>query len=377
MQRFLLDPSIIFLNHGSFGACPREVLRVCHAWQAEMEANPVEFLGRRSAALLAAARAELGRYLGARAEDLAFVANATHGVNIVARSLPLEAGDEVLATDHEYGACEGAWEFATALRGARYVRAEIPLPFRRGEFADRVWEKVTDRTRVLFLSHVTSTTALIFPVAELCRRARAAGILTVIDGAHVPGQLDLDLTALGADFYTGNCHKWLCAPKGSAFLHVRPEHQAVLEAPAVSWGYLALPANDAYTGTTPLERKLQWQGTRDLSAFLSVPAAIAFQERNGWEAERVRCHALVVETLHRVCAATGLPPPAEDADFGQMAIIPVPAGDAAALQEGLLRDHRIEVPVTSHKGSLFVRMSAQAYNTPRDADALVAALTVR
>jgi len=156
---------------------------------------------------------------------------------------------------------------------------------------------------------------------------------------------------------------------------VRPEHQAVLEAPAVSWGYLALPANDAYTGTTPLERKLQWQGTRDLSAFLSVPAAIAFQERNGWEAERVRCHALVVETLHRVCAATGMPPPAEDGDFGQMAIIPVPAGDAAALQEGLLRDRRIEVPVTSHKGSLFVRMSAQAYNTPRDADALVAALT--
>jgi len=375
---FLLDPSIVFLNHGSFGACPREVLEACQDWQRQMERNPVEFLGRRSGALLAEARSGLGAFLGARGEDLAFVANATHGVNLVARSLPLAAGDEVLATDHEYGACDSAWEVVCGRAGARYLHAEIPLPFRSGEFVERVWERVTERTRVLFLSHLTSTTALSFPVADLVRRARGRGILTVIDGAHVPGQLPLDLDELGADFYTGNCHKWLCAPKGAAFLHARPEHHPLLDAPIVSWGHQAERAGhtgfDAYTGATLLERRLQWLGTRDLSAFLTVPAAIAFQQRHGWDAVRARCHGLAAATLHRVCALTGLPPAAEDADFAQMAILPVPVQDAECLKERLFNEFCIEVPVTSHGGRLFVRVSFQGYNNAGDADTLVEAL---
>ena len=378
-ELFLLDPATLFLNHGSFGACPREVLDVCQGWQVAMERNPVAFLGRRSGGLLAEARAALGRYLGAQPEHLAFVANATHGVNVVARSLELQAGDEVLATDHEYGACDNAWEAVCAGRGARYVKAEIPLPFHAGEFTERVWARVTPSTRVLFLSHITSTTALLFPIQDLVRLVREHGILTVIDGAHAPGHLPLDLDGLGADFYTGNCHKWLCAPKGAAFLHARPEHHSLLEPPVVSWGHSAEVAGhtgfDAYTGSTLLERRLQWLGTRDLSAFLSVPAAIAFQARHNWDQVRSDCHALAVATLHRACAMTGLAPVCADDDFLQMVIIPVPAQDPVHLQTVLFEQHHIEVPVTSHGDRLFVRMSLQAYNGPADAEALVAALS--
>ncbi len=377
-ELFLLDPGIVFLNHGSFGACPTEVLAAQHAWQREMERNPVEFLGRRSGALLAASRERLAAYLGARAGDLVFLANATTGVNTVARSLDLRAGDEVLTTDHEYGACDAAWEFACRRSGARYVRVEIPLPFAAGEFADRLLAAVTPRTRVVFASHIASTTGLIFPVGELCERAREMGVLTMIDGAHAPGHVPLSLDALGADFYAGNCHKWLCAPKGAGFLHVRPDHHARLDGVVVSWGYCAEVEGhtgfDAYTGSTVLERRHQWQGTRDLSAFLAVPAAIDFQAGHGWDEVRPRCHALLGETRDRIRARTGLAPICADRDFGQMVAIALPPCDPEALRAALFERHRIEVPITTHRGRQFVRPSFQGYNTRADADALVAAL---
>jgi len=375
---FLLDPSLVFLNHGSFGACPAEVLESCHGWQRKVERNPVAFLARESAGLLARARAELARYLGAEPGHLVFMTNATSGVNTVARSIPLLPGDEILTTDHEYGACESAWDFVCRRTGAKYVPVEIPLPFQAEAFTDRLWARVTSRTRVLFLSHITSTTALVFPIADLCRRAREAGILTLIDGAHAPGQVPLELDRLGADFYTGNCHKWLCAPKGAGFLHARPEHHRLLDATVVSWGYraetLGETGSDAHTGTTLLERRLQWQGTRDLAAFLSVPAAIAFQARHDWDRVRRECHALAAETLHRVCAFTDLNPICGDADFGQMVVIPVPPMDADQLKETLFDRYRIEIPVTLHRDRLFVRLSLQGYNTREDAGALVEAL---
>ena len=375
---FLLDPSLVFLNHGSFGACPLTVLEKCQQWQREMERNPVEFLGRRSAQLLAHSRSVLAQYIGAKPEHLVYVANATSGVNIVARSIPLRAGDEILTTDHEYGACDNTWRFVCQHTGAKYVPVEIPLPFRAQEFMQRVWAGVTPRTHVIFLSHIASTTALIFPLAQLCQRAREAGILTLIDGAHAPGHIPLNLDALGADFYTGNCHKWLCAPKGAAFLHVRPQHHHLLDAPVVSWGYSSDITGHtgfaAYTGATLLERRLQWQGTRDLSAFLSVPAAIEFQARYDWDHIRRECHALAAQTLQRIGAMTGLSPICEDADFGQMVAIPVPPMDADLLKETLFKRYRIEIPVTTHQDHLFVRLSIQGYNTQADADALVDAI---
>ena len=262
-EQFLLDPGLVFLNHGSFGACPKVVLEDQWHWQLELERNPVEFLGRRSAELLWQARAELGAAIGARADELVFVPNATTGVNVVAASLKLQPGDEVVATDLEYGACDAAWQQACARQRASYRRVEIPLPYDRSGVLDRLMAATGPRTRLIYLSHLTSTTALILPVAEVCAEARRRGVLTLVDGAHAPGQLALDLAAIGADFYVGNCHKWLCAPKGSGFLQARAEHHAMLDASVISWGYAQGTGGhagfDAYLGRTEFERRLARQ----------------------------------------------------------------------------------------------------------------------
>lgn len=374
---FLLEPGLTFLNHGSFGACPREVLDAQVAWQRAMERNPVEFLGRRSAALLRDARAALAAALVASGEQLVFIPNSTSGVNIVARSLPLAAGDEVLATDLEYGACDATWERVCAQRGAHYRRVAIPLPYRRAEVVDRLLAAVTPRTRLVFASHIASTTALILPVADLCRAARARGIATLIDGAHAPGQIPLDIDAIGADFYVGNCHKWLCAPKGAGFLHARPEHHAMLEPTVISWGYASGTGGhsgfDAYLGQTEFERHLQWQGTRDIAAWLAVPTALAFQARHHWDGVRARCHALARHALRTLTERHGLTPIAQDDDWAQMVAIPVPACDPEALRTRLYDESRIEIPVTSHAGRVFLRLSVQGYNTAEDIERLLAA----
>ena len=376
-DRFLLDPDRVFLNHGSFGACPRDVLEAQRHWQLEMERNPVDFLGRRSAGLLMQARCALAAALGARAEDLVFVPNSTTGVNVVAQSFALQPGDEVLATDLEYGACDAAWGHACAKRGARYRRVEIPLPFRRDEVVGRLMAAVGPRTRLIYVSHITSTTALILPVAQICAAARERGIATLVDGAHAPGQIGLDLDAIGADFYVGNCHKWLCAPKGAGFLHARAERQAMLDAPVISWGYADGTGGhsgfDAYLGRTPFERRLQWQGTRDLSPWLAVPDAIRFQQRLDWPVVRRRCHELAAHALEVLTRRHGLPPVATDADWAQMVAIPVPTQDPASLRTRLFGESRIEIPVTTHGGRVFVRLSVQGYNTADDIGQLLAA----
>ena len=376
---FLLDPGLVFLNHGSYGACPRPVFAAYQRWQRELERNPVEFLGRRSADLLGRARAALAAFLGTAAENLVFVANATTGVNTVARSLALAPGDEVLATDHEYGACDNAWTIACRRAGAAYVRRAIPLPYPGDDaFVELLWAGVTPRTRAIFVSHVASPTALVLPVAAVCRRARAAGIPTVIDGAHAPGQLPLDLEAIGADFYIGNCHKWMCAPKGSAFLYARPERHGALDGIVISWGYHAElhgeTAHDPYTGRDPLARRHQWLGTRDIAAFLAVEESIAFLAGHVGAERRAACHALAVEARRRIAELFGLPPVAGPAAFAMMASAPLPPCDPAAVQAELLARSRIEVPCFRFGDRPLVRPSFHVYNTPADADALVDAL---
>lgn len=369
-DQFLLRPGVAFLNHGSFGACPAPVFDTYQQWQRELEAEPVEFLGRRIDCLLAEARTGLGAFLGAEADNLVFVPNATHGVNIVARSLDLRPGDEVLATDHEYGASDRTWKFNCALKGAQYVKRPIPLPLPGAEgIVDELWRGVTSRTKVIFVSHITSPTAVIFPVAEICRKAREEGILTVIDGAHAPGQVDLALDELGADFYTGNCHKWLCAPKGAAFLYARPERQSLLNPLVVSWGW-----ESERPGPSRFLDYFSWTGTEDPSAYLSVRAAVDFQHEHDWPAVRRACHALAVGARDRLSSVVGMPPLCAASSFVQMCSIELPPGSIDLLGTRLWDDYCIEVPLVRWNGREFVRISIQAYNRVGDVERLEEAL---
>lgn len=371
-REYLLRPGIAFLNHGSFGACPRPVFETYQHWQRELAAQPVEFLGRRLYGLLGEAREPLARYLGTQAENLVFVPNATHGVNIVARSLRLQSGDEVLLTNHEYGAVERTWRFLCEQAGAHCRVQPISLPVSSQELVvDQLWEGVTGRTRVIVVSHITSPTALILPVEAICRRAAAQGILTVIDGAHAPGQIDLNLDALQADFYTGNCHKWLSAPNGAGFLYARPERQELLEPLVVSWGWRAERPRGS-----PFQEYFAWTGTADPSAYLSVPAAIAFQTQHDWPKVRATCHRLAAQARERVAALTGLDQicPETPEWWGQMCAVPLPITERAAaesLQRELWGRFQVEVPIVFWQGRCFVRVSIQAYNAPRDVDRLI------
>jgi isopenicillin-N epimerase len=369
---FMLRPGITFLNHGSFGACPRPVFDVYQDWQRELEAQPVEFLGRRLNGLLAEARGRLADYVGTQADNLAFVPNATHGINIVARSLDLQPGDEVLGTDQEYGAVERTWRFNCEPHGARYISRPLELPARdAAEMVEQLWAGVTERTRVILVSHISSPTALIFPIAEICRRARAAGILTVVDGAHAPGQIDLDMEAIGADFYSGNCHKWLCAPKGAGFLYARPELQPQLKPLIVSWGWQA-----ERPGPSPFVDYFEWIGTMDPSAYLSVPAAIDFQARNNWPAVRAACHELLLEASRQLTDLTGLEPFSPDSTdwWVQMRTLPLPPCDVEQVKARLWDEYRVEVPLVQWRARQYVRLSIQAYNTPNDIDRLMEGL---
>jgi isopenicillin-N epimerase len=363
-REFLLDPEVAFLNHGSFGACPRPVFESYQVWQRELELEPIDFLDRHLPALLATARGELARYLGSPAEDLAFVTNATVGVNLAARSLDLRPGDEILTTDLEYGACDLAWEWLAARTGARYVRAPIPLPLGSpAQLVDTLFAHATERTRVVYVSHITSGTALVLPVEEIVSRARGLGLVTVVDGAHTPAHVPLDVTALGADFYAGNAHKWLMAPKGAGFLHVRPEHQERVDAAIVSWGY---------AGGCGFQERIEMQGTRDPAAWLAVPDAIRYQAERDWDAVRDRCRAHTREARGELCELFGTEPIAPEEMLGQMASVRLPRPDPE-LRDRLFFDHKIEIPVTGPNDDL-LRISVAAYTTRDDIDRLLAAL---
>jgi isopenicillin-N epimerase len=371
---FLLRPELVFLNHGSFGACPRPVFDTYQDWQRELEQQPVEFLGRRFPHLMREARSALGAYLGAEAQDLVFVPNATTGLNIVARSLRLEPGAEILSNDQEYGALDRTWRFLCRHSGARYIRRPVPLPVTSAEqVIDAIWSGVTERTRVLFISHITSPTAIRFPVAPLIQRARAAGIITVIDGAHAPGQIPLDLAELGADFYSGNCHKWMMAPKGAAFLYARREMQHLLEPLVVSWGWESITPGDSR-----FINEQEYQGTRDIAAYLAVPAAIEFMRRHNWDQVRAECYALLRYARQQIAALPELQPCVSDAPEWQcqMAAFTLPPCDGAQLQRRLYDEFQIEVPVSAIDDRQFLRISIQGYNSRADVDRLVAALRV-
>jgi isopenicillin-N epimerase len=361
---FLLDPSVIFLNHGSFGATPKPVFEAYQAWQLRLERQPVLFLGRELNGLLLQSRSVLGQYLNAEPNDLVYIPNATHGVNILAHSLQLNPGDEILTTDHEYGACDYTWDVACEKTGAKYIHQSIPLPVHsEGE------------TKVIYVSHITSSTALRLPVEEICRRARQAGILTIVDAAHSPGQIPVDLQKLNADMVFGNAHKWLLNVKGSAFLYVRPEVQPLIEPLIVSWGYHPTP--ETATGSRFIDL-LQWTGTKDPTAALTIPNAIQFMKDHDWDSVRSQCHGLLRQALERICALTRLPPlyPLDSDFYFQMGIASLPRSNLTLLKQRLYDEYKVEVPLTEWHDRQFIRVSIQGYNGQDDVDMLLRALEV-
>lgn len=371
---FLLNPETVYLNHGSFGACSKPVFEVYQKWQRKLENQPCHFYLNELLDELKKARQELSKFINEAPDNVVYIPNATFGINAVARSLPLKKGNEVLATDHEYGACDRAWNYICKKRKATYIQQHIPIPLTSGDvFVEQFWQAVTPRTKIIFISHITSSTAQHFPVEEICTRARKANILTVIDGAHTIGQIPLDLHKIGADFYVSNAHKWLCTPKGVAFLYARPEVQNLIEPLIVGWGW---GEDRQFTSGSDFLDYFQWLGTNDLSAYLSVPAAIKFQNDNNWPAIQKECHELLKSALKNIEEVTGYPSMyGNDSFYHQMAIFQLPhIDDIKSYKVNLYKNYRIEIPYIIWNDSQFLRLSVQCYTTQSDIEKLLEAL---
>jgi len=379
-RQFLLREDVVFLNHGSFGACPSPVFDAYQALQRELESEPVEFLGRRLTEMMAAPRVALAAELGTAQDNIAAVINATSGLNIVARSLPLKPGDQILTTDHEYSALEKTWAFVCRQTGAEIVVVKVPMPLTsEAAFTEALVDGMTDRTKVLFLSHITSPTALLFPIEPAIAEARRRGIWSVIDGAHTPGHIPLSLDAMGADFYSGNCHKWLMTPKGSAFLYARPEMQAMIDPLVISHGWTAeskQPGIKGAFGNSPFIDEIEVQGTRDPSAWLAVPEALRFRRDNDWTSVASHCQALAQDTARRLGELTGLAPLSSPQFCApQMVAMPIPECDTAEIHKLLFDRYRIEMPVFKWQDHCIARLSVQGYNSRPQMDRLIEALT--
>ena len=374
-----LDPSVVFLNHGSFGACPKVILDKQTQWRSQLESQPLRFFMREFEELLDRARDSLAAFVGAVPEELVFVPNATTGVNAVLRSLTFSPDDELLTTNHEYNACRNALDFVAHRSGARVVVAHIPLPIESPQqIIEAVMARVSTRTRLVLLDHVTSQTGLIFPIAELVSKLREYGIDTLIDGAHAPGMLPLNLQEIGSAYYTGNCHKWLCAPKGAAFLYVRRDKQSEIRPLTISHG-----ANSPRTERSRFQLEFDWMGTTDPSAYFCVPAAIEFMGSllpGGWQELMERNHRSALAARQLLCNALGVQPLASEEMIGAMAVIPMPPvldnRSVLSLHDELLDKFGIEVQIVpwSEKPRLLLRISAQIYNTQEQYEYLGSAI---
>lgn len=371
-SQFLLDPNSTFLNHGSFGACPKPIFEEFQRFQLELESEPVEFITRKQPKYLKTAREGLAKFVGCKANDLFFTSNPTFAINVIMRSIKLQEGDEILATNHEYGAMDRTWNFYCRKTGAKYIRQNISLPIvSKEQIIEEFWKGYNSNTKVVFLNQMSSATALIFPVKEICDKAQQLGLITIIDGAHVPGHIDLNITDLNPDYYTGTLHKWMLAPKGSSFLYVKPELQNDLEPLVVSWGYESVaPGESQFLDYHEL------QGTRDVSAFLCTPKVVEFLEQNNWKAVAESCKKIVLDNYQRFCDLLNTTPlsPITSEFLGQMASVPIKTSKPAELKELLYSKYKIQIPVMPLNGNFYIRYSINAYNSQEDLDILYRAL---
>jgi len=381
---FCLDPDVTFLNHGSFGACPRAVLDEQQRLRERLEAEPVRFLVREYEGLLEAAKAALAGFVHCQSDDLAFVTNATTAVNAVLRSLEFAPGDELLITSHGYNACNNVARYVADRAGAKIVVAKVPFPPRSAEeIVEAILAATTPKTKLALLDHITSPTAIVLPIERLVRTLEDRGVQVLVDGAHAPGHVELELDRLGASYFTGNLHKWTCAPKGAAFLHVRRDRQAGVRPAVISHG-----ANATRTDRSRFRVEFDWQGTHDPTPFLTVPFAIETIGKlvpGGWPQVRRQCGELVRRMRDVVLRALGQKPAVPDELLGLMATIPLPGAETKhgalpgmgaldPLQDALWARHRIEVPIFMFEGTKCLRVSAHLHSTIADAERLAAVL---
>jgi isopenicillin-N epimerase len=372
---WLLDPDIIFLNHGSFGACPVPVLEAQRRLRDRLERQPLQFFDRDYEALLDSARSELAAFVGADPADLVFVPNATTAVNTVLKSLQFEPGDELLTTNQEYNACRNALNYVADRYGLRVVVANVPFPIHSPtEVVEAVLQGVSARTRLALFDHVVSQTGLVFPIAQLVQEMAQRGIETLVDGAHAPGMVPLNLKDLGATYYTGNCHKWLCAPKGAAFLYVQRDRQTVIRPLTISHG-----ANSPRGDRSRFQLEFDWTGTDDPTAYLCVPEAIRFMGSllpGGWPELMASNRQLALTARQTLCTALDIAPPSPEEMVGALAVLPLPEGNPQKLQAELLNRYQIEVPIIPYPTSTSrkVRVSTQLYNAPQQYKILADAL---
>lgn len=372
-DQFLLRPDIHFLNFGSFGATPKPIFENYQHWQRVLEAEPVQFIAFDGYQYLADSRAALSQYIGIPdKDDVVFVTNPSFAVNLIAKNFPLKAGDEILTTNIEYGACDKTWTYYCEKAGATYRRQQISLPVTSKEkFISEFFEGVRPTTKAIFISHITSTTGLIFPVKEICVIAKQKGLITIVDGAHAPAHVTLNINELEADFYTGACHKWMMAPKGCSFLYAHKSVQTWCDPMIVSWGYKALkPSHSTFLDYN------QMIGTRDFSAFLTVPACLKFMEENNWKEVSQACHQMVLDNAPRFYELLECKPlsPLNSEWIGQMISIPIKTKEPEILQRKLFTDYQIEVPIMRQENDVYMRYSINAFNTIENLDALYNAL---
>jgi isopenicillin-N epimerase len=371
--QFLLDNNITFLNHGSFGACPKPIFEGYQRFQLELETEPVHFIQKKLPVYLKEAKKPFAEFIGCEIEDFFFTANPTFAINTVMRSLNLQDGDEILTTNHEYGAMDRTWNFYCKKSGAKYVRQDISLPIvSKEQIIEEFWKGYNSNTKVIFLNQISSSTALIFPVKEICDKAQELGLITIIDGAHVPGHIDLNIQDLNPDFYTGTLHKWMLAPKGSSFLYVKREFQADIDPLVVSWGYESLMPSDSQF----LDYH-EYQGTQDVSQYLCTPKVISFLEENNWKEKSKACRKLVLDNYQRFCDLVGTKPicPISEEFLGQMASILIRTEKPMELKELLYSKYKIQIPIMPLNGNVYMRYSINVYNSQEDLEVLHRAIT--
>jgi isopenicillin-N epimerase len=371
-SQFLLDPNITFLNFGSFGACPKPIFDDYQNWQLTAEREPVQFMTVKGLDHLKTSREALAQYVNCNADDLVYVPNPSYAMNLVAKSVQLNEGDEILTTNLEYGAIDMTWRYYCKKNKAKYVRQPIQLPLTTKEnFLEQFWKGWTPKTKIVFIGQITSSTGLKFPVKEICETAKQKGLMTIIDGAHVPGHAPLNLSELKADIFTGACHKWMMTPKGSSFLYVKKEFQKLLDPLVISWGFeMPLPS------LTPFLNYHQAQGTRDFTAFLTIPKSIQFMKENNWDKVSSDCRELARSNYQRFCDLVGSQPlcPITEEFLGQMCSIPIKTNAPEKLKQVLYEKYKIEIPVMVHENYVFLRYSINAFNSQKDLDILYDAI---